>query len=243
MDRLENIKLSKKEAYQLIKKSFFSSGGEAVICRTDNSNTLYKIFFKGNMYNVVTMGENKLRKIERIHQMKLDGCIKPLRTISMNGRLIGYEMSYDPDDLRYYPTIIRRAETISQLKETKRLLEYFCSKGVIYGDIAFRNILLNRKTGQIKFCDVDNACVCQYPMDLIPPRLRDYYDVCGLDERVHPYMHNVLTLEAFNMNFSAHDNKKIETEFKKKTIPIIESMREPANFQGEYIIQYVKKRR
>lgn len=230
MERLENIKFSKPEIYRLIKKSFFSSGGEAVICRTSNPNTLYKIFFRGTMYNVISMSENKLRKIEKIHQMQLDGCVRPLRTISMGGRLIGYEMTYDSDDLRYYPAIIRRAETVSRLKETKRILEYFGSKGIIYGDVAFRNILFNRQTGQVKFCDIDNVCLDDYPMDIIPPRLREYDDVCGIDENTDAYMHNLLTLEAFNINFHGFNSDDIEGEFKRKTVSIVESMKEPETF-------------
>ncbi len=242
MTRLKNIEFSENEVHRLIKKSFFSSGGEAVICRTNNPNTLYKIFIKGTMYNTIAMSENKLRKLERIHEMELKGCVRPIQTISSQGKLIGYEMTYDPNDIRFFPGYFKRSEVVRKLKETRNILQYFADHDITYGDIALRNILFNKHTGEVKFCDMDNVKIGEYPMDIIPTRLRDYHEICGIDDKTDAYMHNLLTLDAFGLRLYYSDRDDISEEFKGKAIPIVESMKEPENFQGEYIIQYIKKK-
>lgn len=238
MDRLKNIEISPTEIHNIIKHSFFSNGGEAVVCRTNNPNTLYKIFYKGQMYNVVPMSENKLRKLEILHSLQLTGSVFPLRTITCNKELIGYEMTYNPEEIRFFPGEFDRSDVISKLESIKDILEYFARYDITYADVASRNILFNKHTGKMKFCDMDNVQIGQYPIDIIPLKLSPYYDVCGIDEKTDAYMHNLLTLDILNSR-----KQKLEKEFSRKALPIIESMKEPENFQGEYIIQYVKKRR
>ena len=231
MSRLENINLSSNEVYTLMNREFFSCGGESVICKTSSYKTLYKIFTKSGLIPT-TMSENKLRKLEKIHEMQLEHCTIPLRTITCDKKLIGYEMTYDPNEIRYYPSDFSQEAVIRQLKEIRNILTYFFSKGIIYGDVAFRNILFNRQNGEIKFCDIDNISIDDYPMDLIPPRLRDYADIRGIDENTDAYMHNLLVLDSIGIE-----------NLKKQAMTIIDTMKEPENFQGEYIIKYVKRRR
>ena len=38
----------------------------------------------------------------------------------------------------------------------KKILEYYHSKDIIYGDVKDDNILINSVTGKISFCDMDN---------------------------------------------------------------------------------------
>lgn len=243
MTRLANFELSKSEVNRLLTKSFYSNGGEAAVCCTNNPHTLYKIFIKGHLTKVVPMSENKLRKLEKIHELQLKGCVRPLKTISCEGQVIGYEMTYDPDDIRFQPSLKMRSETVACLEETRDILQYFASQDITYCDVASRNILRNRKTGEVKFCDIDNIRLGEYPVDLIPTVLRDYSDICGIDQNTDAYMHNLLTLNTFGLDLYYSDSKDIRKEFKRKATPIFESMKEPEKFTGEYIIQYVKKKK
>ena len=88
MNRLRDIKISPKECRELLQKRRFSKGGESVICYSDNSHTLYKIFVRDPQSEVVTeMPENKFAKVTALHQKKLQHSIQPVSTISINGKL------------------------------------------------------------------------------------------------------------------------------------------------------------
>ena len=238
MSQLKNIEISPTEIHNIIKHSFFSNGGEAVVCRTNKPNTLYKIFFKGQMYNVIPMSDNKLRKLEILHRLQLQSCVLPLRTITCNKQLIGYEMTYNPAEIRFFPGEFNRSDVISKLESIKDILEYFARYNITYADVASRNILFNKQTGKMKFCDMDNIQIGDYPIDKVPLKLSSYYDTCGIDQKTDAYMHNLLTLDVLSSR-----QQKLEKEFHRKALSIIKSMEDPTNFQGEYIIQYVKKRR
>lgn len=240
MSKLKNIKLNDHEVKRILVSSYFSCGSEAVVCRTNNPHTLYKIFTKGGL-EPIPMSDNKLRKIEEICNLQLENCVQPLGTISNNGILIGYEMTYDPNERRFSPSHITRNELIRRLKQVHDILRYFETKDITYGDVDFQNILVNTQTGNIKFCDIDNMRIRKYPIDFICKSLTEYYDIRGIDQRVDAYMHNLFSLKCLNLDFDSYDSNSIREEFTEPAVRIVESMHDLEVFTGEYIIKYVKK--
>ena len=236
---LPNKELTLKEFKQIINYNRFDFGGEAVICETDNAYSLYKIFT--HMQEPKTMKKSKVKKIELLHEIQPDYCITPIRTISLSGKIIGYEMTTDPNLETYKLYQLTNEELRYFLTKTKEILEYFSSLGIIYGDINYRNILFNRDTGEIKFCDMDNISINGIPMDIVPYTLQPYFHERGLDNGVHPYMHNIMTLKALNMDSYWATKAELRQNFKRPVIKIVSSMINPRDFNKEYIIQHIKK--
>lgn len=239
MNKIPNIELSEKQVYELLGKNKVFSGGEAVICESNSPFSLYKIFYDHE--RILPIGVNKLEKINELYRKQLDYSVKPLATISLNDVIIGYEMSSDFQLESYKLYQLSEDELLYFLKQTKYILEYFSNQGIIYGDIDPRNILFNRKTGEIQFCDMDNIQIGDYPMDKIPCGLTHYNLVRGIDAGVHSFMHNIMTLRAFDLDIHYSDSRKIRKLFNPPVKKIILSMREPEKFNNEYIVSRLRK--
>ena len=239
MQLMPNKKLNSLQVNWLITNRLLSSGAEAAICRTNNPHTVYKIFRK--LSQPIPMCDNKIEKIKKLYQMSLDNATRPIRTLSCNGELIGYEMTYDSNDTRFSPYYLSKEEIIHYLEETKRILEYFASKDIIFGDVADRNILINNQFGNITFCDMDNIRLGQHPIDLIALDLRNYEERRGIDEYVDHYMHSLFTLHTFDLDEYCDDLSFVTDIFEDSIEPIISTLREPEEYQDEYIIDYIKK--
>ena len=239
MQLMPNKKLRALQVNWLITNRLLSSGAEAVICKTKNPHTIYKIFSKSS--KPIPMCDNKAEKIKKLYQMSLNYATHPIRTLSCDGELIGYEMTYDSKDQRFSPYYLKKEQIIYYLEETKKILEYFSSKDITFGDVADRNILINQKNGKVTFCDMDNIRLGQYPIDLIALDLRDYEDKRGIDASVDPYMHSLFTLHALGLDEYYDDSIFITDIFEDTVEPIIQTLREPENYLGEYIINYIKK--
>lgn len=238
MNRIPNISLDEKQVNRILTMGRIVTGGEAVICRGDNPYTLYKIFDRHGKPKA--MGDNKEKKVIELYNEQIDYSVKPISTISLGDMIIGYEMvdEYDFDCLKLYQ--LTSEELLHFLKETKKVLEYFTSKGIVYGDMEPRNILFNRYTGEVKFCDMDNVQIKDYKMDVFPYSLIEYNEMRGIDEGVHPYMHNKMILGAYNLDLycSSYELRKV---FRRTGRKIIESMLEPKSFNDEYALPYIKK--
>lgn len=239
MKSMPNIKLTEKEVQQLLMMNKITSGGEATICESDNPYTLYKIFSKCGVS--LPMGENKEKKIIELYNRGIYYSVRPISTISMNGTIIGYEMTneYDLDNYELYQ--LSKDELIFFLRKTKDILEYFSSEEIIYGDLDTRNILFNRMTGEIKFCDMDNVQIDDYEMDVKPYSLLEYESKHGIDSGVHPYMHNLMTLRSINLDLLCSSKSDFRRSFKRVGRTIIKSMEDPKEFKEDYIIKYIKK--
>ncbi|MDD5887880.1 MAG: hypothetical protein PUC82_00065 [bacterium] len=239
MKSIPNIKLTIEEFVNLKRTPYFNYGSEADIYHTGNPNTLYKIFSdpKG-------MSDNKLQKIAKLYQHPLSYSVRPLSTISYAQTLIGYEMTYDREDqeFRTFKKRLSRSEIIYWLEETKKILEYYKSQDVIYSDVASRNILINPRTKQAKFCDIDNISLGENPYDVLPDFLEFYSTLCPIDEKTPAYAHSIMTLNAFGLNENSTFQELI-TNFSKESRYLLEEIRNPQTYNGEYIIKYIKKRR
>ena len=260
MEKLPNINLDRKTINMMF-MSRIAEGGEAVICRGFKPNSLIKIFvkpesseysdsFRVPLYpDLITMPENKLSKLEVIHQSGLEHSVLPLCTITMHKRLVGYEMTYDPNDKQLNGQNLSREELIHFLEQSKAILEYYKEHDIVYGDVNANNLLINRKTGQVKFCDIDNIKIGEYPIDVMGRDLNIYTILHGLDSSADAYMHNVMTLhqlrkDRFGMIFEPVSwlvKKDFSKDLTNDAKEVLESMREPKNFNGEYVIQYIKK--
>ena len=242
MGNLPNKKFTEEEIYRILNYYKISKGGEAVVCEGPTDFSVYKIFTENMM--IAPMSENKEKKIELLHQLDLDHSNKVLSTISCNGELVGYEASTSPYLQAYkaHELYLDDEELLYYLKRTRDVLEYFKSKGVIYADFDTRNVLFDRHTGEIMFCDMDNVEVGGYKIDLLPWDLHEYSETRGIDYGVHPYMHNILLLRLINEDIytmSAFLNRF--KHFRRGAYPILNTMLYPEDFNDKYLVDYVKR--
>lgn len=240
MKRMPNIELTEAQVYELIKKYKVNSGAEATICESDKSYTLYKIFTEHG--KIKPMGDNKEQKVNILFQTEYEYSNRPISTISCNGIIIGYEVSTDCEYDVYKLYQLSRTEIIQFLRETKKALEYFKNNGIIYGDIDPRNILFNRVNGKIMYCDMDNIQIDKYQMDKVPLELVPYKNIHGINEGTHSFMHNAMTLRAFDQDYYCIRNYEIRKLFNRQAKKIILSMRDIPNYKDEFIIEHIKKR-
>ncbi len=253
MKRIPNIALTSSQLDEIVELwSFDREGGEAIICESGKHNSLYKIFYDIYTKEVVPLSDNKFKKILALHKMNLEHSVKILSTISVNGQLFGYEMSYDPLDIALNRTMLNRKQIIEVLKQSSEILKYYSRHDIIYGDVKSNNILINRKTGKTTFCDMDNIQIASLPIDLKGRELRHFLSQYGeVDYKADSYMHNLLTLQllGFPSKYTTMEGVAITLEsgkipedlFTEEGKAIFRTMRNPANFNGQYAIQYVKK--
>lgn len=250
MKRMPNIKISPEQYASFISLEDNLKGGEGIICPSDNGDTLYK-FFTDQRGNLCPMSDNKQKKVMQLYQRKLLYTVEPLATISCNGEIVGYEMTHDFDDNSLNDLCnVPRKNLIQYLRQSREILLYFASQDITYGDVTEDNLLINRKTGKVKFCDIDNMRVGSYPIDIKGYSLTKYYEKVGeIDEIADAYMHNFLTLRSLSYPKGRYDTDIIY-ELRKEIYPskyklpareILHSMTTPEQFKGEYIIQYVKR--
>lgn len=236
---IPNKKITEDEFHDLITWRKLTHGGEGFICESDNPYSLYKIF--SHLDKPKPMGENKEKKIELLHELKPDFSIQPISTISLNDVIIGYEMTTDFGLETYKPYQLSPEELKYFLTKTKDILEYFSSLGIIYGDVEPRNILFDRNTGDIKFCDMDNISINNLPIDTMPFNLQFYEANRQIDSSVHPFMHNIMTLRALGLDLYWASIFDLRKQFKRPAIKTVRSMSKPKEFNNEYIVQYMKK--
>ena len=249
MKRIPNLELTDEE-YVSFLRGYITRGGEGIICPGTRKDTLLKIFIdisgKRN-----PMSENKERKISHLFQLDSDSLVKPLRTISYKGQIIGYEMSYNQFDKNLSEIVLPRKELIEVLKNSKDILLSFRKKDITYGDVTENNILYNPKTRKVKFCDIDNMRIGNLPIDIRGFSLNKFYSHTGtIDEKADAYMHNLLTIRSLAypqlITYDTEVMKDLQrgvypTRFKQHATEIFRSMVTPETFNGEYAIQYVKR--
>ena len=78
-------------------------------------------------------------------------------------------------------------------------------------------------------------------MDIVPNQLLEYTTMRGMDYGVHPYMHNIMTMEAYQLYLHYCSNTDINKIFNHPAKKIIHSMKEPRKFEDKYLILHKKK--
>lgn len=210
MAMLPNINLLKNDINQLLRYAI-AEGGEAIICPGVEEDSLLKLFLNPNQRNFTAnhtikelseMSDNKFHKIDELYQQNIDYMVRPLSTISCNGQLLGYQMTYDKSDIALNdPRICRTIDEFAHYAiVSQQILEYFKQQEIVYGDIAPRNILINPKTKTVKFCDIDNIQFQDYPIDTLTRDLKMYQATRGIDNETDAYMHNLMVLKKFYLD-------------------------------------------
>lgn len=223
---MRNLELTEQQL-ENIRLGFKQSGSAASIYNaTDHS--LYKIF-KNHISEEVL--DNKKKKIEMLNELQVPFFRNPIRTLSLNEKFIGYEIEYNKEDRMWWEFSLKTEDKIRLLQELKEKLCFLSKKGIIYGDLKDDNLLINSKTGNISFCDIDNVQIGNRKMDHILCEL-DYaykhYDF--YPEEVHIYMHNLFTANEFFGSFDNYNHLLHYLKCKK----IIDS---PFNDQGNKVIK------
>jgi serine/threonine protein kinase len=250
MKCIPNITLSDDELDLLIEDNKFDYGGEAIVCRNNNPNTLYKIFVQPGTNIPDIMSDNKQKKVEWLYQNEIEDTVRPISTLSNRGYLIGYEISFDIDDVALINALLTQEEKIHFLHESARILQMFAKRDITYGDVKDDNVLINIKTGKAKFCDVDNIRIGNLPIDIMGHGLVEYFDANQtIDEKADAFMHNLLLLEQLKYHNLSHQailnrlrTNPIMPEFPEEAERILTSLLPPEKFQGEYAISYIKRR-
>ena len=249
MQRMPNINLTTEDYGTMIDYCRFSLGGEGIICKSMRPNTLYKIFVDYDTTTPTGLSDNKFKKILALYERKLEHSVQPLSTISLNGELIGYEMTYDKDDISLDKATLFRRQLIAALKETSDILKYFASQDITNGDVKANNILINRKTKKTKFCDIDNVRYKDYPIDLLSDHVDSFITLPGdLEEKADAYMHNLMTLQKLNAPHLNYDEiiyylseGKFRNYYHEEAAQTLSTMASSEPFTGEYIAPYIKR--
>ena len=114
--------------------------GSKSITYTDG-NTCYKVL-TGLYTDEKKDLEDKFQELSSLH---IDKVLMPKDLIVKDGLLEGYTMDYFKD-------------LFESLKEASKILRKIHDSGIIYQDLSFENILIN-KDREIRFCDIDG---CSY---------------------------------------------------------------------------------
>ena len=246
---MPNKKLSLEELDIMLFDKRFDYGGEAIVLRSPNPNTLYKIFVYPSTDLPERVSSNKERKIIELYQRQLEGAVQPISTLSLNGDLIGYEMTYEPGDIPLLNLDLSQEEKMYVLEKSSDILTYFASPDITYGDVKDDNVLFNQTTKKVKFCDMDNIRIGTLPIDVMGHGLYDYYKAVGtIDEKTDAYMHNLLLLEQLRYNNLSHKailsrlrQKPMMPEFPEEVENLLNGLTTPENFDGRYAIKMLKR--
>lgn len=265
--QLPIIELSPKQITTL---EVIDGGNESIITKSGRSGTLYKIFsydIENDNYDtnddeyddeqkedsdrdLEELYCNKANKLNAIYNMPaLQYSVLPLSIINSDGKFIGYEMTYDRKDIPLSSAVLSIADRINTLRRVKLILEYYSSRGIIYGDVRSSNILINRLTRALKFCDIDNIGLGSLEIDVLPTIADKFINERGrVDQTLSMYMYNLLALEQiaypgkkYNTILNRLKNGEMPPNFKSDAERVIDGMLQPKSFQGESILQYVKK--
>lgn len=245
MRRLPNEKIEKNELYSYYQNDINLLGSEGIVLLSKDSLISRKIFHEA-IIDESFIGENKLNKLQLLYQIKdFLQDIKILKTISCEGKFVGY------DTISKYPhqriTTPDKEKIIKYLKQTKKLLDYFHSQDIVFGDVKKSNILLSKETNICSFCDLDNIQIKNFPIDTFNKYIFDFIrerNLVSLDADV--YMHNLLVLQMLfyeNEDYSFIIDKllftpeTIEKYFTKEAEKDIICMQEHfLDYKGGYLI-------
>ncbi len=251
MKRLPVTKLTDQELDLMIEDGRFNYGGEAIVCHGNNPNTCFKLFHMPGATCVTYMSDNKEQKLTKLYNHPIPGLLVPISLVSNRRNIIGYEMPYSSTCDSILDTILTPEERLSCLYQTKAILERLPYYECVYGDLKSDNVLYDQKTGKVVFCDVDNIQLGPYKMDIYGTGVDTYMRATGrIDEKTDVFSHNLFTLE--QLFYRDESFGEIMTHIYQMDIQhrlqdarareIINSMRYPETFKGEYVLEYTKKR-
>ncbi|MCI8347087.1 MAG: hypothetical protein HFJ12_03965 [Bacilli bacterium] len=241
---MENLELSEKKL-ENIRLELKFQGSEAHLYRaTDHS--LYKIF--GEV--VKTRLKNKKKKIELLHEMQIPFFKNPIRTLTLDGEFIGYEIEWDPQDRAWCKYSLSNKDKMELLRELREKLKILSNKKIVYGDLKDDNILINKITGKLSFCDIDNTQIGDLRMDLVQRSLKPFCDKNSLyDENAQIYMHNLYTINELYKKFDTYQNLLLylqetslkDSPFNENGNKIVKQLCQRKSIRSDYLIDNLKK--
>lgn len=238
---LDNIQLSKREVLRLREKKI-NYGGESIIVRPDIPNTIFKLYRQSVSDKE---RENKHQKIELIDSKDIKFITKPQGVLTCEDRIVGHAYDYDRDDISFLLAPLSLEEKILSLRRIKMILNYFKRNGIIFADLKSDNILINPKTGKIKFCDMDSVQIDGLKTSIHEEYLLPLFKDGMLDERVHVYLHNLMVIDELLTNTSDSyidaleeiDLEKVKRIFNRDCQKIIEYIvKRKSNYYDLYLI-------
>ena len=250
MPKIKTLKLTSRQHQNIINSAIINYGGESIICKSKNPNTLYKFFTYDSNLDPEIAYPNKKAKIQMLHDIpNLTYSVRPVSTIEVDGKFLGYEMTTNPDDITLADIILSEDEKIAYLFQIKKILDYYKSLGIIYGDVRGDNILINPYQRTTTFCDMDNIQIGNYSFDVTVDVLSSYIEEKNaIDETIDSFMFNLLILEqlaypneTYNEIITRINNGIFPPNINKEANKILESMLSPKTYDGQTILQYIKK--
>lgn len=238
---LDNIQLSKREVLRLREKKI-NYGGESIIVRPDIPNTIFKLYRQSVSDKE---RENKHQKLELIDSKDIKFITKPQGVLTCEDRIVGHAYDYDRDDISFLLAPLSLEEKILSLRRIKMILNYFKRNGIIFADLKSDNILINPKTGKIKFCDMDSVQIDGLKTSIHEEYLLPLFKDGMLDERVHVYLHNLMVIDELLTNTSDSyidaleeiDLEKVKRIFNRDCQKIIEYIvKRKSNYYDLYLI-------
>ena len=131
---------------------------------TTDLHTNSKIFFdKKILYKIPHYPKEHLESVlNHVEKSNLKGLIKVRGLVYKNDLLVGYAF----DNYKDYNSLkkFKRRDQIDKLKDCFKILKIFSKlskQDMVYNDYHLGNILLNKKTGDIKICDLDAIYMCE----------------------------------------------------------------------------------
>lgn len=123
----------------------------------------------------------------------------------MQGDFVGYEVEANPQDMVWSTKLFPLEKKINLLQDLREKLVALADNGVIYIDLRNKkkNLLINKATNQLSFCDIDSAQVNNIPSDITWTSVKSKNDL--YNQNAHVYLHNLFTLDELTMQSDDYD--------------------------------------
>lgn len=140
--------------------------------------------------DVIKNKEEKLTQI--INSNLLDDEVKIIGGAKKNGTFIGYfiEPSYE----KTFDSFQKRTTKINQLKKLRDKVSNLNKNNIYIGDFNEGNILYDKKSDDIKLCDLDNFKINDLDFDLKSSYVNYFRQRCSDDTKIDDFCFNVFTI-------------------------------------------------
>lgn len=260
--RIPYLSVSKNELALMIKQAEKQGKEGKILFLSDNSGPIARKIFgyadENNNYleqKIETIKLNKEKKIIEIYNIEnFKNEIKPIRMIYCNDNFVGYDMTRNNNATNLCECSLTKDEKISCFEKIEDKLKYFHDVGIVFGDVRGTNILYSKKTQEVSFCDLDNAQVQNFPIDLYLNLLSRYNSKDKLiDKKWDAFMFNLLLLQEFDNRYVEYSEilTLLEMGYRPSCINrygrlVLQGMVEAEYinyYDGKYLTPYIKKKR
>ena len=116
------------------------------------------------------------------------------------------------------------------------ILNYFKRNGIIFADLKCDNILINLKTGRLRFCDIDSIQIDNLKTSIHEDYLKQFFKDGMVDERIHVYLQNLMLLDELLVDQSSEAEDALESID-------LERVRKVFNQECQKIIECIVKKK